>query len=253
MGGLIQTKGTQRLAHLFNNRFDKASLPKTRDIKTSSGTTLKAAFATLPDLLTISDTFIAQNSSSAATWVPKGRDVLYPGATLVAVAVAGSDITFDDPIGGWPALIANGVSASDLKRSLGVPKGALVTNVVPSNPAGKTTVTFSKPVTAQVGDCICFCPLKHQNLVRRWRHYLEHDLDPSNHAKIQGTVLTALTDPSVTEVKFQALEHTVQSVFVETILGTTNDEDDNIDPNHKSLFVALMTARTTAPDPIDDP
>jgi len=40
---------------------------------------------------------------------------------------------------------------------------------------------------------------------------------------------------------------------VETIFATTDDEDDNLDPTHKSLFVALMTARTNAPDTVDDP
>ena len=38
MGALIQTKGTQRLARLFNNRFDKGSIDQTRNVQTSSGT-----------------------------------------------------------------------------------------------------------------------------------------------------------------------------------------------------------------------
>jgi hypothetical protein len=86
MGALIQTKGTQRLARLFNNRFDTDSIDQTRNVQNSSGT-LQAAFATLPNLLAISDNFIAQNAT--AQWVPKVKDVLYPSATLVAVAVSG--------------------------------------------------------------------------------------------------------------------------------------------------------------------
>jgi len=249
LGGLIQTKGTQRLARLFNNRFDNGSIGQTRAVQNSSNTLLKVAFATLPNLLAISDNFIAQYSS-AAHWVPNGRDVLYPAATLVAVAVAGRDITFKDPPGGWPTLIANGISAGDLNHSAGIPKGATVTNVVPH--AGQTTVTFSVPVTAQVSDRISFCPVKHQNLVKRWRYYLGIELDPSNHTLIQKAVLTALTDLSVTSVTFQALESTTQSALIETILATTDADDDNLDPTHKSLFIALLTARTNAPDPIDD-
>jgi hypothetical protein len=43
MGSLIQTKGTQRLARLFNNRFDKGSIGQTRQVKNSSGTLLQTA------------------------------------------------------------------------------------------------------------------------------------------------------------------------------------------------------------------
>jgi hypothetical protein len=256
MGSLIQTKGTQRLTHLFNNRFDKGSIGTTQAVTNSSGATLQAAFATLPDLLTISDNFIAQYASADVTWVPKRRDVLYPSATLVAVAVAGASITFTDPVPPWPPLIANSISAADLDRPGGVPKGATVNNVAHNNPvAGQTTVTFAVPagsaINAQVGDRISFCPLKHQNLVRRWRHYLANELLGFNHSAIQGAVLNALTPPAVTSVTFQAIEDTVQAVRIETIPGTTDDEDSNIDPTRKSLFISLMTARTNAPDPID--
>jgi hypothetical protein len=253
MGGLIQTKGTQRLARLFNNRFDAGSIPQTRAVKNSSGTLLQGAFASLPDLRTISDNFIAQYSSTKH-WVPNVRDVLYPAATLVAVTVAGNDVTFNDPAAGWPPLIANGISAADLDHPAGVPRGATVTNVAHGNPgAGQTKVTFNAPLTAQANDRISFCTVKHQNLVRRWRYYLGNELYAANHAAIQSAVLTALTDLSVTSASFQAIESSTQTVFVETILATTNAEDDNLDPTHKRLFLALMTARTNAPDPVDDP
>jgi len=252
MGGLIQTKGTQRLARLFNNRFDINSIGQTRAVKNSSGTLLQVAFATLPNLLTISDTFIAQNAGTP--WIPNVRDALYPAATLVAVTVAARDITFNDPAAGWPTLIANNISAADLDHTGGIPKGATVTNVARGNPsAGQTKVTFNAPVTARVGDRISFCPVRHQNLVRRWRYYLGNELVASNHSGIQSAVLTALTDSSVTSVSFQAIESSTQAVFVETILATTDAEDDHLDPTHKRLFIALMTARTNAPDPVDDP
>jgi hypothetical protein len=258
MGGLIQTKGTQRLSHLFNNRFDTGSIGQTRAVVNASGTSLKGAFASLPDLRSISDNFIAQYASN--NWVPNVRDVLYPAATLIAVTVAPGAaagttyVTFNDPNPGWPPLIANGISAADLDHPVGVPKGATVTAVVHGNPAaGQTRVTFNAVVTAQVGDRISFCPVKHQNLVKRWRYYLGNELVASNHTAIQSAALTALTDLSVTLVGFQAIESSTQTVFVETIFATTNADDDNLDPTHKSLFVALMTARTNAPDPVDDP
>jgi hypothetical protein len=258
VGGLIQTKGTQRLARLFNDLFKAASIGQTRLVKNSSGTSLQGAFASLPDLRSISDNFIAQYASNH--WVATVQDVLYPAATLVAVtiapgAVAGTTyVTFNDPNAGWPPLIANGISAADLDHPVGVPKGTTVSAVDHATPvAGQTRVTFNAVVTAQVGDHISFCPVKHQNLVRRWRYYLGNELVASNHTAIQSAVLTALTDSSVTSVRFQAIESSTQTVFVETIFATTNAEDDNLDPKHKHLFVALMTARTNAPDPVDDP
>ncbi len=259
MGALIQTKGTQRLAHLFRNRFDSNSINRTRTVATNSGITLSAAFASMPDLLTISDTFIAQNANSNITnfWVPKGRDVLYPAATLIAVAVSGNNITFNDPAPGCPELVANTNSAADLDLPLGVPKGATVSNVAHGSPAaGQTTVTFNPPagtsVTARVGDRISFCPPRHQNLVRRWRYYLINELLGSNHSAIQGAILNALTGNAVTEVDFQAVEDVTQAVRVETIPGTTDDDDTNIDPAHKSLSIVLFTARTNnTSDPLD--
>ena len=168
------------------------------------------------------------------------------------MAVAGNDITFTDPLLGWPNLIANGIGAADLTHAGGVQKDSIVTNVARGHPnAGQTTVTFSSPVTAQANDLISFCPVKHQNLIKRWRYYLRNELDASNHTNIQKAILTALTDTSVTSVTFQAFEDTAQRVLVETILATTDADDDNLDPTHKSLSIALLTVRTNAPDPID--
>ena len=46
MGALIQTKGTQRLAHLFNNRFDAGLYrPYSRRSEIPLVLTLKTAFA----------------------------------------------------------------------------------------------------------------------------------------------------------------------------------------------------------------
>jgi hypothetical protein len=257
MGALIQTKGTQRLARFFNNqRFDAGSIAKTRSVQNSiSGVTmtLGAAFAAAFDsspLLTISDNFIAQNAS--ANWVNNGRDLLYPAATLVAQSVAGNKITFNNPIPGWPSAIAVGVSAADFERSLGIPKGATVTKIDLATPAaGQTTVTFSVNVTAQANDRISFCLLKHQNLVRRWRHFLLNDLQPTNHSLIQSAVLSALTDTSVASATFQTIEHYDQRVVTNTEFQTTNADDENLDSTTKFIQVALITPRTTAPDPID--
>ena len=255
MGGLIQTKGTQRLANFFNKqRFDAGSIPTTRNVVSSVPISLKVAFATSFDstpLLTISDAFIAQFAGNG--WVPNGRDVLYPATTLVAVASATNQITFNNPGPGFPTSIAVGMSASNLDRlpGIGIPKGTTVTTITAGPAAGQTTVTFSANVTAQVNDRISFCSPKHQNLVRRWRHYLGKDLLPSNHSLIQSAVLSALTDQSIASATFQTIEHYDQRVLANTEFQTTNANDDNLDPATKYIHVALITPRTTAPDPLD--
>jgi hypothetical protein len=267
MGALIQTKGTQRLARFFNNqRFDAGSIPRTRNVQnliSGTGTSLSSAFAAAFDstpLLTISDNFIAQYATANATWVPRGLDVLYPAATLVAAqAAVGNQIIFNNPNPGWPASIAVGggvpiISASNLDRPLGIPKGATVTAIALATPAaGQTTVTFScAAVTAAQNDRISFCSPKHQNLVRRWRHFLAHDLQPSNHSLIQSAVLSALTDTSVASATFQTIEHYDQRVLTNTEFQTTNADDDNLSTATKYIQVALITPRTTAPDALDD-
>ena len=66
MGALIQTKGTQRLAKWFNNRFDDTATGLTAAGNVvSASCTLPAAFAdSALNLLAISDRFIAQNAVS---------------------------------------------------------------------------------------------------------------------------------------------------------------------------------------------
>jgi len=78
MGSLIQTKGTQRLAKLFNDRFDAGSIGTT-------GGLVKAAFNDVSqDLLSISDSFIAANAVAGwpTTGTTAGDDLLYPAATM---------------------------------------------------------------------------------------------------------------------------------------------------------------------------
>ena len=157
MGALIQTKGTQWLARFFNQRFDAGSIATTRAVQNLIGgtaTSLKVAFAAAFDstpLLTISDAFIAQYASANPTWYNNGRDALYPSTTLIAQAVAGSQITFNNPPGGWPNSIPIGVAspnitAADLEpgKGLAIPKGATVTAVSPAG--NQTVVTFLNPV-----------------------------------------------------------------------------------------------------------
>src|SRR5258707_9571519 len=85
MGALIQTKGTQRLARHFNDRFDTGSIDPTRGVGNMANgvaRTLRNAFADGSlDLLAISDMFIAQNAG--AGWPTDGNDFLYPSATMI--------------------------------------------------------------------------------------------------------------------------------------------------------------------------
>ena len=88
MGGLINTKGTQRLANLFNSRFSNlgtaGSWASTGTIPKTFGGSLSDAFdKEALDLLKISDSFIAQNAK-AGFWPADFNDILYPSATMTA-------------------------------------------------------------------------------------------------------------------------------------------------------------------------
>ncbi len=262
MGALIQTKGTQRLANFFNKqRFDANSIVRTRNLQNNIAginTLLRDAFASALDktpILTISDAFIAQNAGP--TWFANGRDALYPATTLVAQAVpAPNQITFNNPAPGWPNSIPLNVAsptitAQNLERPT-IQRGTTVTMVTPAG--AQTTVTFSNNVNAAVaaGERVSFTNVNHQNLVRRWRYFLQFDLAPFNHSRIQSAVLAALFDPSVASMNFQTIEDIAQGVLVNTEYPTSGDPDDSsLVTANKYIAVALVTPRTTAPDPLD--
>jgi hypothetical protein len=266
MGGLIQTKGTQRLANFLNKqRFDAGSIGRTRTLENNIGgvrVRLRDAFASTLDntpLLTISDAFIAQNAG--ATWFANGRDALYPATTLVAVATpAANQITFNNPAAGWPNSIPVGgasptITAANLEQGKGalIQRGTTVTAVAAAG-GNQTTVTFSNPVGGcAANDRISFSNINHKNLVRRWRHYIALDLTPANHSRIQSAVLSALFDTSVSYVTFQTIEDVTQTVLVNTEYNTTagDPEDSSLDIATKYISVALITSRTSAPDPLD--
>src|SRR6478672_6899593 len=115
MGALIQTKGTQRLAKLLNNRFDDSGtgIDFARTVKSSSGSLLDAFANAQLDLLTVSDMFIAQNAVSGS-WTTDLNDFLYPSATLKAASAvtANNVLTFTLPTG-ITALGAGCVIAKD--------------------------------------------------------------------------------------------------------------------------------------------
>ena len=107
MGALIQTKGTQRLARYFNDRFDKDSLQTSRQAQTAGNLNLCQAFDDATnDLLKISDVFIAQNATAGTaatttTWPQDQNDLLYPSATMTATAaVAGGAMLSFKLLGG---------------------------------------------------------------------------------------------------------------------------------------------------------
>src|SRR6516164_8441550 len=141
MGSLIQTKGTQRLAKLFNNCFDDSAtgIGLARTLTSSSGL-LPDAFAASVTLDTISDNFIAQHAV-AGSWAADLNDILYPSATLTAsAATAGTNVlNFTLPVG----------FAIPLSANCAIAPRSTVCNLAPKNtiPAG----TFVGAVTAGAG------------------------------------------------------------------------------------------------------
>lgn len=241
MGALIETKGTQRLARLFNERFNEANINIMRAIPG-----LTVAFGSNTDarsLLSISDQF--RNS-----WTD-GSDALYPSATVTSVQAAAAvrTLTFASRL---PAFIQNGMSIHDETHpgQNFIPRHTTISNL--SNPAGGPwTFDTSNQVTVNAGDTIVFSYPGHPNLIKRWRYYLTNDLSPANHTAIQSNVFTALNDPSYTKIHFSAVEDTAQRVLAQRAFDTTNNNDDNIDPTHQHMHIVLFTQATTATDPLD--
>ena len=72
---------------------------------------------------------------------------------------------------------------------------------------------------------------------------------PATHSAIQSTIYEALLDNNFKYIEFQALESDAQKVLqaTEYDLATTGQ----LDFNQKKKQIVLLTARTTAPHPID--
>jgi hypothetical protein len=259
MGGLIQTKGTQRLARHFNSRFDLANAtPSARNVVASvsgANITLRAAFASSDNLLTISDNFIAQNAV-AASWPTDMNDFLYPSATLLTLSTVtnSSTLTFTLP-SGFSALpnpntgcaIVNGAAVCGVGKTNPIPKDTTIAST-PTVSGTTLTVQLSGPVTVPQGAPISFARGKHERLVRRWRWYLQFDLESENHETIKRAISAALEDPDYDEIVF----HTVEGV--QQVIVTPHAKLDNNNNNlteSMSMNILLITQATTSPDKLD--
>ena len=162
MGTLIQTKGTQRLAKLFNNRFNPLSTARIWSNNIAGvQTTLPAAFRHPgANLLTLSDSFIAQYATANATWLSNGNDLLYPSATMTVdalpTAASPNVIGFKLPPGRStiPGQIQPNASFRNLDNRKTFPNG---TNIAPGGVSGVTggaggtfTVTFTQNPISQI-------------------------------------------------------------------------------------------------------
>jgi hypothetical protein len=245
MGALIQTKGTQALARFFNTRFGNSPATATQTnldfMRSISG--LSDSFASGDPLWKISDAFLGK-------WSIDGSDVLYPTTTVITVtatASGSSTLTFTAAL---PTSVIVGMAIDD--DSPGTTSNAIRnrTTVSTINTA-RTSLTISQPLTSALvaGVPIVFSNANHPNLWKRWRHYLRVDMLPATHSAIQSTIYEALLDNNFKYIEFQALESDAQKVLqaTEYDLATTGQ----LDFNQKKKQIVLLTARTTAPHPID--
>ena len=220
MGGLINTKGTQRLANLFNSRFNNLNAAgrwtSTGAVPRTFTGTLNDAFGRNAfDLLKISNSFIAQNATVGANlWPADGNDILYPSATMITTAPSNNTmLLFNLPAGinalSANSMIRNGASVISLDRRGSIQRDTTVTvaPVVAAGPPATLTVTLSQNVINVVtGEKICFITGTHQRLVRRWRWYLSHDLKPENDSAIKNAISSALDEFDFQSITFQAIE-----------------------------------------------
>jgi hypothetical protein len=252
MGGLIQTKGTRRLANLFNSRF--SVLTVTRGWRDGGGNTITAIFKSNNELLDISDAFIAQNAnaSAAANWPTDMNDLLYPSATLrIKTIVSNTQLTFQLP-GGKPDAIVDTSAVCCIepgKKAKAIKKNTKVSGA-PGLSGNVLTVTLSKSATIAdlaIGDRISFALGKHERLVRRWRWYLDKDLKPESNDAIRQAICAALDDDDFKRISFQTVEDT-QKVIVtpQSILDTNDEFSDDME-----MQILLMTQSTTSPDRLD--
>jgi hypothetical protein len=261
MGGLIQTKGTQRLARLFNNRFDDnaTGIGLARNLASTAGPgPLPDAFAANVNLDVISDNFIAQHATFGA-WIADLNDVLYPSATLTASGptVGTNVLNFTLPAGYAFPLTANSAIAPhstvcNLAVKNTIPTGTFVGAVTPGAGRNFTVTLVDKNaanvnVTVAQNDMINFATGKHQRLVRRWRWYLQHDLTSENHQAIRLAISNALNDTSFIKITFQTVEDK-QHVVVTPLSKLDNSDELS---NDMVMHILLLTQSTTAPDKLD--
>jgi len=266
MGGLIQTKGTQRLANLFNSLFNEvaatglqAARGATNRLPNGTTTTLPAAFSAVGgDLLSISDAFIAQYAGANWSAANPGDDLLYPSATMTVTAVNNNVVTFTLPQGSnaVPTSIAKGSAVSCLDRRKALPHGAQADTPSAVSAQGTFTVALlnqagnalpNNKVKINAPDRICFTTGAHENLVRRWRWYLQNDLKSENHASIKRAISTALADTTFQKITFQTLEDK-QRVLTSPLTQLDPDQEFG---NSYIMQIILFTEPTTAPDPLD--
>jgi hypothetical protein len=255
MGALIQTKGTQRLAKLFNDRFDGSGTGITfaRGVQSTIAPLTKAFENGSNDLLQLSDMLIAQNAVQGH-WPADGNDFLYPSATMTtSAATAGAttlDFTLPATINTVPGYIAPGAAVCSLDRK-SIPRGTIVANngvsAVTGGAGGTFTVTLSTNVTVNAGEKISFAKGNNQQLVRRWRWYLKNDLQSANHDAIRRAIFQALDDPNFQKITFQTIEDKQRVLInIETQLNNNFEFDDPC-----FMHIILLTQQTTSPDPLD--
>jgi hypothetical protein len=207
---------------------------------------LKEAFAT--DLLwKISDKFLGQ-------WAD-GSDVLYPTTTITTVnaaAVGSTTLAFGSAL---PASVVQGMAIDDDapgSTSTAIRNRTTVNSIA----ANRLSLQITSPVpgglkTALVAGCpIVFSDSNHPNLWKRWRHYLKVDMLPETHSAIAAAISEALWDTSFKYIDFQAVESDSQKALHATEFDLLPSGQLNF-ANGKKKQVVLLTARTTAPDPID--
>ena len=253
MGALIQTKGTQYLANFFNQRFTNPAVGgNLYDLRNLGG--LESDFSKpfgVSSLFYLSEKYRGK-------WVD-GSDVLYPTCSVTGVtSVVGHPDELTFPAGafpmGTPAFITNAINAGSptlLVYSESRPTSINPGIVVQAPAVSANTIQLSAAVNSPVvaADWLVFINSNHPNLLKRWKYFLQNDLQNHNHAAIQAAVHQVLADPDFDHATFQTIEFTSQSVSraIEFDASASNFKSLGV----KFMNVVLQTPRTTSPTPLD--
>src|SRR5262249_45150368 len=93
-------------------------------------------------------------------------------------------------------------------------------------------------------------PNHHANLLKRWKFYLQYELQSRWHHAIRKNILKALLDNSYRRIIFDTLEGSDQIVLASDECQSSNINDDDNDITTKYMRILLVTPLTSAPDPL---
>ena len=274
MGALIQTKGTQLLARFFSSQFG-AGTYDARSVNlnwmrnnpsdahggpgggASQVQNLINDFGLIPyggakiNPLSLSRYFLYDLSQNYSGLGPNSTDLFYPPLTANP---AGLDLTTGAAIQAGDGQLTFALVPSWVRVGMTITdtRGAIAPNTTVQNPITATyfAISANAVAAAAAGDQITFSDPNHANLLARWQYYLQYEMQPAVHDTIRQGIYLALVDGSVKNIKFDAVEHTVQTANISNEYEAL-PSGGKLDDTRKHMRILLLTSATKSPTNVD--